>query len=111
MYRWESTGKVPQLQNKPITRVCEMNLLKSANVFNELVTVVKVTDKESRNGVNDLKWQNSMYICHAMATMIDLINIPVCRTSIVDVEILIKIIQASVKYFFRCLHETGKSFE
>lgn len=85
-----------------------MNLLKLASAFYDQVSDVSccyLNPGENANGLN------SMSICHSMASMIDLIEIPNSQNIPINVEILVKITRANVKYFFRCLHEPGFCFK
>ncbi|XP_064071153.1 integrator complex subunit 5 [Vanessa tameamea] len=47
-----------------------------------------------------------MPTCHALAQVLDNVDLTGTKSAPPSVEVILKVIQATVQYFFRCLHET-----
>ncbi|GBP46916.1 Integrator complex subunit 5 [Eumeta japonica] len=99
LLRWENSNKVSHLRNRPISKACEANLFKLGCAFNDTISLLRVTKPCTMSSLPE------MPTCHAIADMLDRVDMSGAKAPPPSVEAVMKVVQASVKYFFRCLHE------
>ncbi|XP_072940558.1 integrator complex subunit 5 isoform X2 [Epargyreus clarus] len=99
LLRWEATGRVSHLRTRPISRAAGTALPALGAALREYAALLRARPAATTATLPD------MPTCHALAQVLDRIDLTGTVTPPPSVEAIIKVVQATVKYFFRCLHE------
>ncbi|XP_039749082.1 integrator complex subunit 5 [Pararge aegeria] len=99
LLRWENSNKVSHLRTRPIGCAVEANLYRIGGALQDYASILRV-----RNACT-LASLDEMPTCHALAEVLDRADMSGTRSPPPSVEVILKVVQATVKYFFRCLHE------
>ncbi|XP_075970219.1 integrator complex subunit 5 omd isoform X2 [Anticarsia gemmatalis] len=98
LLRWESSGRVPHLRTRPIGRAVEANLYRVGGALQERVSLLRARPAATMAALPE------MPTCHALAEVLDRVDMSGTKAPPPSVEVILKVVQATVKYFFRCLH-------
>lgn len=98
LLRWENSNKVSHLKSKPITKACEANLHKLSTAFDDIVCLLRVTKPCTMSSLNEIP------TAHVIAQLLDRLDITGAKSPAPSVEVIMKLVPATVKYFLRCLH-------
>ncbi|XP_045764485.1 integrator complex subunit 5 [Maniola jurtina] len=99
LLRWENSTRVLHLRTRPIGRAVEANLYRIGGALQDYASLLRI---RSSCTLADL---DEMPTCHALAEVLDKVDMSGTKSPPPSVEVILKVVQATVKYFFRCLHE------
>ncbi|XP_045534230.1 integrator complex subunit 5 [Papilio machaon] len=98
LLRWEGSNRVSYLRTRPIGRAVEGNLHRVGGALHDCASLLRVRNTYTMNSLPE------MPTCHALAEVLDRVDITGTKAPPPSVEAILKVVQATVKYFFRCLH-------
>ncbi|CAK1603882.1 unnamed protein product [Parnassius mnemosyne] len=98
LLRWESSNRVSHLRTRPIGRAVESNLQRFGAALYEYASLLRIRTPYTMASLPE------MPTCHALAEVLDRIDMSGTKAPPPSVEAIIKVVQATVRYFFRCLH-------
>ncbi|KAG6463403.1 hypothetical protein O3G_MSEX013855 [Manduca sexta] len=99
LLRWENSTRVVQLRSRWVSRAVEAAAGRAAAALCERAALVRVRAPCTPAQLDQ------MHTCHALAEVLDRIDMSGTKSPPPSVEVILKVVQATVKYFFRCLHE------
>ncbi|XP_028161346.1 integrator complex subunit 5 isoform X1 [Ostrinia furnacalis] len=99
LLRWENSNQVSHLRTRPIGRAVEANLYGIGGALKEYTSLLRPRPPCTMASLDE------MPTCHALAEVLDRVDMSGTKSPPPSVEVLIKVVQSTVKYFFRCLHE------
>ncbi|XP_026328959.1 integrator complex subunit 5-like, partial [Hyposmocoma kahamanoa] len=99
LLRWENSGRVPQLRARPLGRAAEANLFRLGGALADRASLLRTRPHCTTASLDE------MPTCHALAEVLDRVDLAGTKAPQPSVEVILKVVQATVKYFFRCLHE------
>ncbi|XP_061378023.1 integrator complex subunit 5 isoform X2 [Danaus plexippus] len=99
LLRWENSGRVPSLRSRSIARAVESSVYRLGAVLRERACELRERPAATALSLPD------MPTCHALAQVLDRIDLTGTKSPPPSVEAILKVVQATVKYFFRCLLE------
>ncbi|CAH0699725.1 unnamed protein product [Spodoptera exigua] len=100
LLRWENSNRVPHLRTRPIGRAVEANLYRIGGALQEYTSLLRIRKECTMASLDE------MPTCHALAEVLDRVDMTGTKAPPPSVEVILKVVQATVKYFFRCLHLT-----
>ncbi|KAJ8732254.1 hypothetical protein PYW08_014984 [Mythimna loreyi] len=98
LLRWENSTRVPHLRTRPIGRAVEANLYRLGGALQDYTSLLRIRRNCTMAELNE------MPTCHALAEVLDRVDMTGTKAAPPSVEVILKVVQATVKYFFRCLH-------
>ncbi|XP_022816615.1 integrator complex subunit 5 isoform X1 [Spodoptera litura] len=98
LLRWENSNRVPHLRTRPIGRAVEANLYRIGGALQEYTSLMRIRKEGT------MAYLDEMPTCHALAEVLDRVDMTGTKAPPPSVEVILKVVQATVKYFFRCLH-------
>ncbi|XP_047020191.1 integrator complex subunit 5 isoform X1 [Helicoverpa zea] len=98
LLRWENSNRVSHLRTRPIGRAVEANLYRIGGALQEYTSLLRIRKECTMASLNE------MPTCHALAEVLDRVDMTGTKAAPPSVEVILKVVQATVKYFFRCLH-------
>ncbi|XP_035429049.1 integrator complex subunit 5 isoform X2 [Spodoptera frugiperda] len=98
LLRWENSNRVPHLRTRPIGRAVEANLYRIGGALQEYTSLLRIRKEGT------MAYLDEMPTCHALAEVLDRVDMTGTKAPPPSVEVILKVVQATVKYFFRCLH-------
>ncbi|KAF9422851.1 hypothetical protein HW555_001635 [Spodoptera exigua] len=98
LLRWENSNRVPHLRTRPIGRAVEANLYRIGGALQEYTSLLRIRKECTMASLDE------MPTCHALAEVLDRVDMTGTKAPPPSVEVILKVVQATVKYFFRCLH-------
>ncbi|XP_063621072.1 integrator complex subunit 5 isoform X1 [Cydia splendana] len=99
LLRWENSNRVPHLRTRPIARAVEANLCRFGTALQETASLLRITVDCTMSSLPE------MPACHALVEVLDRIDLTGTKGLPPSVEAILKVVKATVMYFFRCLHE------
>ncbi|KAL4704073.1 hypothetical protein ACJJTC_004419 [Scirpophaga incertulas] len=99
LLRWENSNRVSHLRTRPIGKALEANLFRVGDALKEYSSLLRVRPECTMASLNE------MPTCHALTEVLDRVDMSGTKARPPSVEVILKVVQATVKYFFRCLHE------
>ncbi|RVE46614.1 hypothetical protein evm_008747 [Chilo suppressalis] len=99
LLRWENSNRVGHLRTRPIGRAVEASLYRIGGALQDYATLLRVRPECTMASLDE------MPTCHALAEVLDRVDMSGTKAPPPSVEVILKVVQATVKYFFRCLHE------
>ncbi|XP_049865690.1 integrator complex subunit 5 [Pectinophora gossypiella] len=99
LLRWENSNRVSHLRTRPIGRAVEANLYRVGGALQTYTSLLR----ERRDCT--MAELGEMPTCHALAEVLDRVDMSGTKAPPPSVEVILKVVYATVKYFFRCLHE------
>ncbi|CAG9785264.1 unnamed protein product [Diatraea saccharalis] len=99
LLRWENSNRVGHLRTRPIGRAVEASLYRIGGALQEYASLLRVRPECTMASLDE------MPTCHALAEVLDRVDMSGTKAPPPSVEVILKVVQATVKYFFRCLHE------
>ncbi|KAI5645174.1 integrator complex subunit 5 [Phthorimaea operculella] len=98
LLRWENSNRVCHLRTRPIGRAVEANLYRLGGAWQHYSCLLRTRRECTMASLNE------MPTCHALAEVLDRVDMSGTKSPPPSVEVIMKVVQATVKYFFRCLH-------
>lgn len=98
LLRWENSNQVSHLRTRPIGRAVEANLYRLGGALQEYASLLRIRRDCTMAALGE------MPTCHALAEVLDRVDMSGTKAPPPSVEVILKVVQATVKYFFRCLH-------
>ncbi|XP_013134455.1 PREDICTED: uncharacterized protein LOC106100217 [Papilio polytes] len=98
LLRWEGSGRVFYLRTRPVGRAVEANLQRVGGALHERASLLRTRHAHTMHSLPE------MPTCHALVEVLDRVDITGTKSPPPSVEAILKVVQATVKYFFRCLH-------
>ncbi|KAL0892452.1 hypothetical protein ABMA27_015562, partial [Loxostege sticticalis] len=99
LLRWENSNQVSHLRTRPIGRAVEASLYRIGGALKEYTSLLRPRPQCTMASLDE------MPTCHALAEVLDRVDMSGTKAPPPSVEVILKVVQATVKYFFRCLHE------
>ncbi|XP_060801009.1 integrator complex subunit 5 [Amyelois transitella] len=99
LLRWENSSRVPHLRSRPFGRAVEANLYRVGGALSEYTSLLRTKPECTMASLDE------MPTCHAIAEVLDRVDMSGTKSPPPSVEVILKVVQATVKYFFRCLHQ------
>ncbi|XP_059048319.1 LOW QUALITY PROTEIN: integrator complex subunit 5 [Achroia grisella] len=99
LLRWENSGRVAALQSRRVARAVEASLYGVGGALQRLCGVLRARPPATCAALPH------MPTAHALAHVLDKVDMSGTKSPQPSVEVILKVVQATVKYFFRCLHE------
>ncbi|XP_050676730.1 integrator complex subunit 5 isoform X2 [Leptidea sinapis] len=100
LLRWENSKRVAALRTRSISRAVEANLYRTGAALQQYSSLLRPRVPCSMSTLPE------MDTCHAIAQVLDRVDLSGTKSPPPSVEVILKIVHAVVQYFFRCLHET-----
>ncbi|XP_068630390.1 integrator complex subunit 5 isoform X2 [Battus philenor] len=98
LLRWENSNLVSHLRTRPIGRAVEANLQRVGVALHEYASLLRIHKPYTMISLPE------MPTCHALAEVLDRVDMTGTKAPPPSVEAILKVVQATVRYFFRCLH-------
>ncbi|CAH2075039.1 unnamed protein product, partial [Iphiclides podalirius] len=98
LLRWENGGRVTHLRTRPIGRAVEANVQRVGAALRHYASLLRPRPPYTAASLPE------MPTCHALAEVLDRVDITGTKAPPPSVEAILKVVQATVRYFFRCLH-------
>ncbi|CAK1553432.1 unnamed protein product [Leptosia nina] len=99
LLRWENSNRVSALRTRSICRAVEANLYRIGGALQRYASLLQPRASSTMAVLPE------MPTCHALAQILDRVDMSGTKSPPPSVEVILKVVQAVVKYFFRCLHE------
>ncbi|CAG4936851.1 unnamed protein product [Colias eurytheme] len=99
LLRWENSNRVSALRTRSICRAVEANLYRIGDALQHYASLLRARTPCTMATLYE------MPTCHAIAQVLDKVDLSGTKSPPPSVEVILKVVQAVVKYFFRCLHE------
>ncbi|XP_053602344.1 integrator complex subunit 5 [Plodia interpunctella] len=99
LLRWENSSRVPHLRTRPFGRAVEANLYRIGGALAEYTSLLRTKPECTMASLDE------MPTCHALTEVLDRVDMSGTKAPPPSVEVILKVVQATVNYFFRCLHE------
>ncbi|XP_022125760.1 integrator complex subunit 5 [Pieris rapae] len=99
LLRWENSNRVSALRTRSICRAVEGNLYRIGAALQRYSCILRPRMECTFTALPE------MPTCHALAQVLDRVDMSGTKSPPPSVEVILKVVQAVVKYFFRCLHE------
>ncbi|XP_037874907.1 integrator complex subunit 5 isoform X2 [Bombyx mori] len=101
LLRWESSKRVSQLRGRAVGRAVQASLYRLGAALQHYAALLR--DPQLHHCT--MRSLNEMPTCHALAEVLDRVDMSGTKGPLPSVESVLKVVQATVKYFFRCIHE------
>ncbi|CAB3244252.1 unnamed protein product [Arctia plantaginis] len=98
LLRWENSGRVPHLSTRPFGRAVEANLYRVGDALQQYASLLRVRRDSTMASLDE------MPTCHALAEILDRVDMSGANGPAPTVEDILKVVRATVQYFFRCIH-------
>ncbi|CAH0727969.1 unnamed protein product, partial [Brenthis ino] len=99
LLRWEAAGRSAHLRARRVARAVEASLFRAGAALQQCAARRPARAAAAMAGLD------AMPTCHAIADVLDRVDLTGTKSTPPSVEVILKLVQATVKYFFRCIHE------